>query len=173
ILRRRGAEEEQAEDRADVPRLDAGDRLHRRPACDLQQHAARDRNRHVRPNAEPLGPERRHRIEQRADDGNGDEPEAFMSSARRRADGGERAGHESKRRRNERERPREIDIRAHAHAMAIATAAATAVLMKFSMSLLRIPGPSSVAPSTLSTSAPTVAPTTTATIIAAWMWPSQ
>ena len=44
---------------------------------------------------------------------------------------------------------------------AIAAAAAIAVLRKFNMSLFRIPGASSVAPSTLSASEPTVAPTTT------------
>src|SRR6185295_7114678 len=48
--------------------------------------------------------------------------------------------------------------------IASATAAATAVLMKLSMSLFRIPGPSTVAPRTLSTSVPAVAPTTTARI---------
>ncbi len=43
-----------------------------------------------------------------------------------------------------------------------AAAAATAVLRKFSMSLFRIPGPSNVALSRLSTSEPIVAPATTA-----------
>ena len=242
ILRRGRAEQKQAEDRADVPRLDAGDRFHRRPARDLQQHAARNRDRHVRPDAEPLGPERRYRIEERAHDRDRDQPEALMPSAgcdepcehqcehvsddaecprlrdrqaaageralrlvhaidlevvdlvervvagiehrghqrsderrnqqlRRprlawlRANRRERARYESKGGRDERERPRQVDVRANAHAIASATAAATAVLMKFNMSLFRIPGPSSVAPSALSTSAPTVAPPTTATII--------
>ena len=68
---------------ADVPRLDAEDGLHRRPAGHLQQHAARDRDRDVRPDAEPLRPERRHRVEVGADDGDGDEPEAFVPSAGR------------------------------------------------------------------------------------------
>src|SRR5262249_33018277 len=46
----------------------------------------------------------------------------------------------------------------------MATAAAIAVLMKFNMSLFRIPGPSSVAARALSTSAPAVAATTTGRI---------
>ena len=58
------------------------------------------------------------------------------------------------------------------HASASATAAATAVLMKLSMSLFRIPGPSSVAPSALSTSAPAVAPATTMTMADAGIRPS-
>src|SRR5262249_44618403 len=48
--------------------------------------------------------------------------------------------------------------------MARPTAAATAVLMKFSMSLFRIPGASRVAASALSTAAPAAAPTTTARV---------
>ena len=66
ILRRRRAQEKETEDRADVPRFEADDRLHRRPARHFQQHAAGDRNRDVGPDAEPLGAKRRHGVEVRA-----------------------------------------------------------------------------------------------------------
>ena len=54
-----------------------------RPAGDLQQHAARDRDRHVRPDAVPLGAQRRHRIEYGATMATSDDPEAFVPAARR------------------------------------------------------------------------------------------
>ena len=94
--------------------------------------------------------------------------------ARRGADCRERAGDEAERGRDERERAAQVDVRAERrrHRIASATTAATAVLMKLSMSLFRIPGPSSVAPSALSTRAPAVAPTTTMTMVAAGIRPS-
>src|SRR4029453_10344149 len=57
--RPRRPEEEKAKAPADEPRLDSGDGLDRGPARNLEQHAARDRDRHVGPDAEPLGAERR------------------------------------------------------------------------------------------------------------------
>ena len=87
---------------------------------------------------------------------------AVHGLARRAPDRRQRAGREAERRSDEREGAAEIDSRARAgrrHARktrASATPAAIAVFTKFSMSLFRIPGPSSVAPSALSTSAPTV-----------------
>src|SRR5204862_1473282 len=112
----------------------------------------------------------------------------------------QRARHESERGGNQREGPREIQIGpggprfpapgsrsrfsgeprslnpeprtpVDPHAMASVTAAAIAVLMKFSTSLFRIPGPSSVAPSALSTMVPAVAPATTAGVMDAGISP--
>src|SRR5262249_21602083 len=57
------------------------------------------------------------------------------------------------------------------YTIATAIVAATAVLMKFSMSLFRIPRPSSVAARALSTRAPAVAATTTARIADAGIRP--
>ena len=83
VLGRRRAQQEQPEDRADEPGLDADDRLHRRPAGHLQQHPAGNGDRHVGPDAEPLGAERRHRVE-RGDERRGhDQPEALVPAAGR------------------------------------------------------------------------------------------
>ena len=91
-----------------------------------------------------------------------------------RADRGERAGEEAERRRDERERARELDVQPSA---STATSplrprrppgpAPSAEFTKFSAWLSRMPGPSSVAPSTLSTNDAIVAAPTTAGIHAA------
>ena len=102
ILGGRRAEQEQPEDPADEPRLDAGDGLDRGPARDFEQHAARDRDRHVGPDAEPLGAERRDRVEERDQRRDDNDPETLTPSTRsdqpredqrrRIGDGGEEPG---------------------------------------------------------------------------------
>src|SRR5262249_2106685 len=118
---------------------------------------------------EGVVPRVQHRRHQRSDERR-DEKRRRPRRARRRAHRGQRARHETQRRRDQRKRAREIDEIADwglriaecgRHAMMRAAIAATPVLMKLSMSLFRIPGPSTVAPRMLSTSAPAVAATTT------------
>ena len=74
-----GADEEQEEDRADEPRLDVEDRRDHRPAGDLEQAPARDRDREVREERVGLrAPERGRAVDEREDHPEQEDEEALV-----------------------------------------------------------------------------------------------
>ena len=92
VLRRGGSEQEETEDRADEPGFEAEHGLHRRPPGDLEQDATRNRDRDVRPDPEPLGSKRRHRIEDRDHRRDHHNPEALAAVSRRGEPGEDERG---------------------------------------------------------------------------------
>jgi len=83
VLGRRGAEEKESKNSADEPWLDGHDGLDRRPSRNLEEDPTWNCDRHVGPDTQALGPERRHRVENGNRRGDEDDPKALVPSARR------------------------------------------------------------------------------------------